>query len=409
MRKVLFLLLFLPFCLQAQENVLEKIIAENASEFEVWLSNSEKHQIQIVYTQIDRDSLNVPTFTTYNYGLDTNLYFYPASSVKMPVAFLALEKLNELRIKGLNKYTPVFHGQGSAPQTATKVDTTSENNLPSIAHYVKKIFLVSDNDAYNRLYEFLGQGYLNEKLFEKGFKQSRIIHRLSVSGFDVEGNRSTNPVSFYENDKLLYYQGEVYSEAPQQLNLKKELLGKAFMKNDGTLVSKPFDFRHKNFISLHDLEGMLKAVLFPESVLKSQRFNLTEDDYQFLYKYMSMLPKESKYPSYNEMDNYVKFWMYGDKDNSFVIPSQMRIFNKVGWAYGFLTDVSYVIDLENKVEFFITACIHVNENETFNDGVYEYETIALPFFGQLGRKVYQYELNRSRKFLPDFSRFTLQK
>lgn len=399
----------IPFYLHAQENVLEEIINEHSDEFQDWLAFPQKHQVQILYTQVDRDSLNVPRFTTYSYGLDTNLYFYPASSVKMPLAFLALEKLNELSIKGLGKHSPVFHGKGRSPQTSVKVDSTSENNLASIAHYIRKIFLVSDNDAYNRLYEFLGQRYLNEKLIEKGFDQSRIIHRLSVSGFDVEDNRYTNPVSFYENEQLLYHQGEVYSKASQQLNLKKELRGKAYLKNNGTLINKPFDFTNKNFISLNDLESMLKAVIFPESMPRHRRFNLSEDDYRFLYKYMSMLPKQSEYPPYDEMDNYVKFWMYGDQDSSFIIPSHMRIFNKVGWAYGFLTDVSYVIDLKNKVEFFITASIHVNENETFNDGVYEYETIALPFFGKLGRKVYEHELNRSRKYPPDLSRFAPQK
>ena len=54
----------------------------------------------------------------------------------------------------------------------------------------------------------------------------------------------------------------------------------------------------------------------------------------------------------------------------------MCIFNKVGWAYGFLSDVSYVVDFENKVEFLVAAVIHVNENQTYNDGVYEYEKIV---------------------------------
>ena len=407
MKKIILILLFFPFCLHAQENVLQNIINENAEAFKVWVDAPEKHQVQILYTQIDRDENNRPSFTTYSYGLDTGLYYYPASTVKMPAAFLALEKLNELQIKGLNKHTVVSHSAGRSPQSSKTVDASAKNRLPCIAHYIKKIFLVSDNDAYNRLYEFLGQQYINDKLQEKGFAQSRIIHRLSVGGFDVEGNRHTNPVSFIDEGQLLYHQGEVYSSAQQQLTLQKEIRGKAFMKNDGTIVNEPFDFRHKNFISILDLQDMLKAVIFPDAVPESQRFNLTDEDYQFLYQYMSMLPRESDYPKYEEQDNYVKFWIHGDRDSSYVIPSHLRAFNKVGWAYGFLTDVSYIIDLENKVEFFLTASIHVNENETYNDGVYEYEAIALPFFGELGRKVYDYELQRKRKYLPDLSQFKL--
>ena len=36
--------------------------------------------------------------------------------------------------------------------------------MPSLGHYIRKVFLVSDNDAHNRLYEFVGQGELKERL-----------------------------------------------------------------------------------------------------------------------------------------------------------------------------------------------------------------------------------------------------
>jgi len=31
------------------------------------------------------------------------------------------------------------------------------------------------------------------------------------------------------------------------------------------------------------------------------------------------------------------------------------VFNKPGWTYGFLTDVAYVVDFKNKVEFMLSA------------------------------------------------------
>ena len=43
-------------------------------------------------------------------------------------------------------------------------DSTSENGLPSMAHFIKKVFLISDNVAYNRMYEFLGQQTINRRL-----------------------------------------------------------------------------------------------------------------------------------------------------------------------------------------------------------------------------------------------------
>lgn len=388
-----------------QENILRQLLENSAdSLLQEVLRRPEQYQLQMIYTQIDRDVDNRPSFTSFLHNVDPNLYFYPASTVKMPAAFLALEKLNELRILGLDKNANMQTGAGRPPQTAVSRDTSAEDGLPSIAHYIKKIFLVSDNDAYNRLYEFLGQEYLNRKLHGKGYGNLRILHRLSAGGFDVEGNRYTNPVSFYAGDSLLYHQGEAYSAFPPYLELKEQVRGVAYMDADGGIVPEPFDFRFKNYVSLPDLLDILKAVIFPEAVPAEQRFNLTEEDYRFLRRYMSMLPRESDfpaYPGYRDWDSYVKFFLFGDSKDS--IPGHIRIFNKVGDAYGFLTDVAYVVDFKNKVEFLLAANIHVNKNQTYNDGVYEYDEIGLPVLARLGRMVYAYELGRERAFVPDLT------
>ena len=382
-----------------EENVLQQLLkGTDDSLLQEVLRHPEQFQLQVIYTQINRDADNTPSFTTYHYNVDSSLYFYPASTVKMPAALLALEKLNELRILGLDKYSNMQTGAAHPPQTAVSRDTSAQDSLPSIAHYIKKIFLVSDNDAYNRLYEFLGQEYLNRKLYEKGFQNLRIIHRLSVSGYDVEGNRYTNPVSFYKGDSLLYHQGEVYSAFYPKLRLKEQIRGVGYMDDDGTIVPEPFDFRYKNFVSLQELHDILKAVLFPDATPPEKRFNLTEEDYRFLWKYLSMLPRESDYPRYEEWDSYVKFFLFGDSKDT--IPDHIRIFNKVGDAYGFLTAVAYVVDFKNKVEFLLAANIHVNKNQTYNDGVYEYDEIGFPLLARLGRMVYEYELQRQRKFAP---------
>ncbi len=75
----------------------------------------------------------------------------------MPLAFLALEKLNGLKSYGINKYTAMLTDSSCFKQTAVLQDSSSSDKLPCVAQYIRKIFLVSDNDAYNRLYEFLGQ------------------------------------------------------------------------------------------------------------------------------------------------------------------------------------------------------------------------------------------------------------
>lgn len=403
---VLLLCLLGSINLSAQRNVLEKIINTNQEDFGPWAQNPDKYEIQVLYTQINRDENGHPRFTTHRFGGDPNRYFYPASTVKMPAAFMALEKLNELSVDGLDKHTVLQHFAGHSPQTSALLDATAESGLPSVENYLRKIFLVSGNDAFNRLYEFLGQAYFNQRLRAKGFTDTRIIHRLSVSGYDTLGNRYTNPLQFVNDEGVLYQQGEVYSKFYDDFGLSDQVRGVAYMNNDGEIVDEPFDFRYKNYVSVQDLHDMLKAVIFPTSVSERERFILSDDDYESIYRAMIEFPRESEYPHYDEPDNYVKFWMYGDRDSSFQIPKHIRIMNKVGWAYGYLTDVAYIADTEAGIEFFLVGTIHVNENQTYNDGVYEYETEGLPFFGELGRAVYEYESTRKRKHAPDLSWIT---
>ena len=90
------------------------------------------------------------------------------------------------------------------------------------------------------------------------------------------------------------------------------------------------------------------------------------------------------------------------------MPSHIRVFNKVGWAYGFLTDVSYVIDLKNKVEYMLSATIYVNQDGILNDNKYEYETVGHPFLNELGKSIYNFELKRKREFRSDLSEFKIK-
>lgn len=399
---LLFLSISFGIC-RAQSDLLPQLMKKDAAFFDSLLDQPEKYQIQIIYTQVDRDERNFPRFRSYTYGLEENRYFYPASTVKMPIAFLALEKLNQLRILGLDKRVPMYTEAERPPQTAVSQDTTAENGLPSIAHYIKKIFLVSDNDAYNRLYEFLGQAPINEALREKGYPHARILHRLSRPEFGSEENRYTNPVRFAGKDGLLYYQGAVHSRFESPLSLQQEKRGQGYIDGEGRLVKEPFDFSQKNFISLSTLERILRSIIFPEAAPPNKRFQLTDDDYRFLYQYLSATPRESKYPAYDLPDNEVKFWLFGGEEQN--IPDYIRIFSKAGWAYGYLSDVAYVADFKNGVEFFVAANIHVNDNEIYNDGNYQYTETGFPFFARLGTLIYEHELERKRTHKPDLSLF----
>src|SRR6185437_7906459 len=125
------------------------------------LRQKEKYRIQIIYTRIDRDASNKPSFRNFYFNTGDSLYYYPASTVKLPLALLSLEKLNRMKVPGVNKYTTLQYDSSWSVQKALCRDSTAQTGLPSIAQFIRKAFLISDNDAYNRMYEFVGQQEIN--------------------------------------------------------------------------------------------------------------------------------------------------------------------------------------------------------------------------------------------------------
>jgi len=369
---------------------LTELLNQYPQYFDTLLRQNATWNIQIIYTQIDRKANGRPHFTHYYYHVDPEQYYYPASTVKLPIAALALEKLNKLNIPQLSRQTTMITEKGTEDETEVYNDPSSVDGRPTVEQYIKKILLVSDNEAFNRLYEFLGQEYINGQLHHMGYDSIQILHRLNIS-LSEDQNRTTNPVTFYDTAAhSIYQQPMVKSNMAYQP--RKNLLGKGYY-NGNQLINEPFDFSKKNRFSLVDLHSILISLLFPDAVPSGQQFNLTEDDYQFLRQYMSMLPRESDFPQYDSTynDAYAKFLYYGGHD---AVDSNIRIYNKIGDAYGFLTDAAYIVDAKKGIEFLLSATISCNSDGIYNDDHYEYETVGLPFMKHLGRVIYGYEAKR---------------
>ena len=360
--------------------------------FDPLIFGSSDRRIQVLYTRIDRDKKGRPRFTDHAYRSNPEEYFYPASTIKFPLAVLALQKLNELGVGGLNRNTTMLTDSVAPEQTPVLADKSAADGRPTIAHYIKKILLVSDNDASNRLYEFLGPDYINQTLHRLGYRNTEIIHRLSVP-FTMEQNRHTNPIRFLDADgKLIYFKPAEIST--YQYPARDIQMGVGYLSN-GKLVNRPFDFSHRNRFPLEDLHRMVRAVMFPESLPKNQRFNLTASDLAFLHEYMSMLPGESIDPQYDvkdHWDTYVKFLYYGSVPNTY--DPNIRVYNKVGEAYGFLIDGAYFHDVKNNVEFLLSAVIYCNSDGIFNDDKYDYDNVGFPFLKELGRLIHEHQITK---------------
>lgn len=386
----------------ADDIFFESLFKNYPGKFDSILLNRKEWNVQIIYTQINRDKNNNPELKNFYFNKSNARYYYPASTVKFPISLLALQRLSELKAKGIARTSTMITQSAYSGQTDVYNDPNTTDGKPSIAQYIKKILLVSDNDAFNRLYEFLGQEYINTELHKKEYSDAQILHRLDIFLSEDE-NRHTNPILFYDSSNRL-----VYSQ-PMQFNTKQyakrnDAVGKAYYSN-GLLQNTPMNFSKKNRLGLEDLHTILTSVIFPQKVKPAQRFNITDDDRNFVLKYMSSFPGESVYPSYDSSynDAYCKFILYGSEEGK--LPKNVRIFNKVGDAYGQIIDAAYVVDFEKKIEFIVSAAVYCNKDEIMNDDKYDYNTIGFPFMKNLGKALYDYELKRKRNFAPDLSPF----
>ena len=360
----------------AQGQIFQTLSASKVPELQEVFKDTDKHELQILYSSITRDGKGGISFEDAEYKVDDSLYFYPASTVKLPVAVLALEKINEIRDSGI----PITKN--------TEYHFLNDSISHTIASDIRSIFAVSDNDAYNRLFEFMGQDYINKKLQQKGLKPVRISHRFSG---ETSLDTLTRQLIFQLENSEIYELPVTYNAKAVPLRLKGVEKGKAYMEND-SLQESAFNFSLKNYFPLRVQHQLMKQLFFPQEFQEKERFGLTEDDRTFLFEAMSAYPRQAGYDDEEFYDSYGKFFLFGDSEEP--ITSNIRIFNKVGYAYGTLTETAYIYDPDNDVEFILSATLLVNENEIFNDNQYEYDSIGIPFLAELGRQIHEYELSK---------------
>ncbi|MGB2760314.1 MAG: serine hydrolase [Maribacter stanieri] len=359
-------------CSQQKQNLnfLEVALSSDNAKIKRVIDSIDNYQVQIKYTQIDRKNDSV-IFTDYDFQVNDSMYFYPASTVKFPTAVLALEKLN--KIDSLSMQTK-YYVEGDTIESTFAKD-------------ISEIFAVSDNLANNRLVEFLGFEAINQNLREKGISPVRITHRLGQRSDDLR----TKHLIIYINDSTTGITSFILNKTPDELELLEIKKGVGYYENE-ELVEVPFNFSQKNYYPISSQHNVLKRILFPNNFEETERFHISAEQRNFLLEAMHTVPQKAGYDATTYYDSYCKFFLYGDSKEN--IPEHLEIYNKVGFAYGTLTDCAYVKDTENNVEFLLTATILVNKDGIFNDDAYEYEEIGIPFLAQLGREIYHQELNR---------------
>ncbi len=77
---------------EEDENFLENLMKTQPENFRQILANKDSLEIQIIYSQINRDAKNVPSFRQFRFNVDSLRYFYPASTSSFRFVCLRLIK-----------------------------------------------------------------------------------------------------------------------------------------------------------------------------------------------------------------------------------------------------------------------------------------------------------------------------
>ena len=376
-------ILLLAVCsslLSCNSNPIELVLKSDPYLKEI-IKDKEDYEIQVMLTKINHNNTKID-FQNYQYQHDENQYFYPASTIKLPIVVLTLKKINELRSKGSDitlKSKIILNTKDNYSNFKLQDSITSFQNI------IADIFLVSDNSASNILIDFIGYNYFNDEMQNAGFDKTYLNHKFNPDPYvnstwqisDLDNNIIS---SINDNQKII--------KADDKTNGLDKGERRYF---NGEILDESLNFSEKNRFSITDMHNLIKYIFYPEIFDKANTFNLNVEDYDFIRYWMSRFTYEDIGEKFigdeNFFETYNKFFIHGDEQS--VSNEQIRVYNKIGQAYGTSIDNGLIKNYQNNVEFILTSIIYTNKNKVINDNLYEYDDIAVPFLAKLSRAIYK--------------------
>lgn len=215
----------------------------------------------------------------------------------MGIAALTLEKLKSLELPKETEYQ--FDGSGSWFNIATDI---------------QRAMVISDNEATNRLIQFLGFTPLNRLIRAKGMS-SFAVNRLMLD----RGTLIESPTIRLQHRSTHKEQGLIAVQESYPCWEKPEILG--------------------NCATAQDLTGIWLRIAHPEKFSKEQSFDLRPIDRSWLLQILSQTPKQAGLRQY--ADNYCRF-LTGIEPS--IVKPQGQMFSKCGVALFSHTyvDTSYI-------------------------------------------------------------------
>ena len=340
------------------------------------VATPEPYRFQVLYAPVSQGAK--PTLERHGYRADAE-YFFPASSMKVPITLAAYDHLASLRAAGRPALTR------DATLRIHPAAGGGEPFVTTVARETWRALIVSDNFSANRLLAAVGHREAHQTLWSLGLRSVR-IHGGFATGAEVDPATQSPRVEFAApggaSDELPSRRSTLDPPPTEAASL---LIGKAAIV-DGRRVEGPLSFAEKNAIRLTELQDTLVRIMRPELLPPAAGADAaTKDDLAYLRHTLGTLPSESGLAGYdrNIVADYqlIPFLRGIERVRA---RGHFEIFSKVGQAFGFLIANAYVVDKDTGRSFFLTAAVYANPDETMNDDTYAYDSISFPALADVG-------------------------
>jgi hypothetical protein len=418
------LLLLLPISLLAQNKTLADLFVDhyqtsNQQGLTEMLQNL-KYRLQLLLREVEIDDQKKEIrFIRSDYRADHE-YFYPASAIKTFASIAALLKLHEINIQ--QPKTKKFSIQSPIGLCKNKCMTEDSSNLDSgesqgkitIWHEIKKMQLISSNEAFNHLFNISNHDFLHQKL-NPVFPSLRINHRLNT--FETQKECLKTPkIEIYQGKNkytIPEHQSDLLFTPYQYTNTDFSMGVGYYDPKQKKKIDGAYSFAEKNGVTFEDFQKLSIGIYFFEYWKKKYQFidaKITDIEFKALFellnpiqnhlddlkKIMSLDPLQSNNPVYKDpafTENRFKPMIQGILS---VIQKDQRInlnyFNKAGKAMGSHMDnavIEYHTSKKKKI-LLVTVGAFVGVHAVINGNDYPYQKYSSPLFYQTGIAIGKY-------------------
>jgi hypothetical protein len=375
---------------EINDSLLHQLLTGSHTDVDRVLANPAYYEFQLIFTQVLRsgDSL---IFEERSLNKDSAC-FYPASLIKFPLAVVALEKLQQLGSLGVQAKSTMSLKTCSCDLPTNQYVQKSKN--PTFLQFLREMLIMSDNDAYNLFFDFVGTDQFNQRMRDYGLN-GIIMRRRFTSGCPDSINKINGGLRFYNQKREILW-SQPCDSAKQTYELESHYRTSAgrFHYQNGKKIQEPKSYKNTNFVRLADAHTLLIRLFFPSlTPVGVQQPSLDSNHKAMLIEAMGAFPKELKNApkDYSKTPNqYYKFFL--DPDKMRTGSDDIRIYNKVGLSNGFISDVSFIVDSTNGLYYFISGSMLAKKDATVDFGKNEYYQFAIPVFRKIGGLIYDHVL-----------------